>query len=120
GDTGPGGDGKVYAFDVSSDGKSLDLGSKRLFTDMMVDGIHCGPDGMRCDVQGNVWVSSNAPLGYSGVLCYSPQSKLLGRIRLPEVTANLAFGGARRNQLFMAASQSLYSLLLNTQGAAPG
>jgi gluconolactonase len=54
------------------------------------------------------------------VFCFTPQGKLIGRIRLPEVCANLAFGGPKRDRLFMCASQSLYVLQLNTQGAAPG
>jgi gluconolactonase len=118
GDTGSGGDGKIYQWDVSSDGKSLS--NRRLFTDMMVDGVHCGPDGMRADMQGNLWCSSNAPLGYSGVVVLNAGGTVLGRIRLPEVCANVAFGGSKRNRLFMASSSSLYSLLTNTQGAAPG
>jgi hypothetical protein len=44
---------------------------------------------------------------------------MIGRIRLPEVCANLTFGGAKRNRLFMAAGQSLYAVYVNTQGAAP-
>jgi gluconolactonase len=118
GDTGPSGDGKIYQWDVSADGKSLS--NRRLFTDMMVDGVHCGPDGLRADMQGNLWCSSNGPLGYSGVLIINPGGTILGRIRLPEVCANVAFGGSKRNRLFMAASSSLYSLYTNTQGAAPG
>ena len=120
GDTGPGGDGKVYQFDVSSDGKSVS--NKRLFTDCMVDGISCGPDGMRCDVLGNVWISSNAGrnVGYSGVTVWNPGGKLLGRVRIPEVVANIAFGGPKRNRLFMCGSTSLYALYVGTQGAAPG
>ena len=59
-------------------------------------------------------------LGYAGVLVFSPDGKLLGRIRLPEICANLAFGGPKRDHLFMCASQSLYMLLVQTQGAAPG
>jgi gluconolactonase len=76
---------------------------------------------MRTDVNGNLWVSSNAGrnLGYSGVTCWSPESKLLGRIRLPESCANLCFGGPKRNRLFMAASQSLYAVYVGTQGAGP-
>ena len=52
----------------------------------MVDNIKCGPDGVRCDVYGNVWSSSNAGrnLGYSGVTVWSPEGKLLGRIDKPE------------------------------------
>ena len=68
---------------------------------MTVDGVHCGPDGMRADVYGNLWCSSNAPLGYAGVLVYNAQAKLIGRIRLPEVCANLAFGGPKRDHLLM-------------------
>ena len=119
GDTGPGGKGDMHVFDVGADNK---LSNQKLFSDFMVDGIKCGPDGARCDVDGNRWVSSNArrELGYSGVTVWTPEGKLIGRIRLPESTANLCFGGAKRNQLFMAASQSLYAVYVRTQGAAPG
>ena len=119
GDKGPGGKGVIYSFDVSSDNK---LSNQQLFTDCVVDGVKCGPDGMRCDVDGNVWVSSNAgrAVGYSGVIVRSPTGALLGRIRLPEVCANICFGGPKRNRLFMAASQSLYALDVATQGAGPG
>ncbi|HJU15342.1 MAG TPA: SMP-30/gluconolactonase/LRE family protein [Stellaceae bacterium] len=111
-----GGKGVIYAFDVHG----TKLANKRLFSDCMVDGVHCGPDGMRADRAGNLWVGSNAPLGYCGVTVWNKAGKLIGRIRLPEVCANVAFGGPKRNYLFMAASQSLYGLLLNIQGAAPG
>ena len=97
-----------------------DAESARRFSDGMVDGVKCGPDGMRADVTGNLWCSSNAPLGYAGVLVFNPTGKLIGRIRLPEVCANLCFGGPKRDRLFMAASQSLYMLQVSTQGAAPG
>ena len=118
GDTGPGGKGVIYVFDIGADGKPT---NQQLFSDCMVDGVKCGPDGMRCDVQGNVWCSSNAgrTVGYNGVTVWSPEGKLLGRIRLPEVVANVAFGGPKRNRLFIAASQSLYAVYLGTQGAGP-
>ena len=116
GDTGPGGDRNIYAFDV----QGTKLTNKRLFADMMVDGVNCGPDDMCADVFGNLWCASNAPLGYAGVLVFNPAGKLIGRIRLPEVCANLTFGGPKRDRLFMAASQSLYMLETATQGAAPG
>jgi gluconolactonase len=116
GDTHSGGTRTIHAYDMQ--------GTKpvngREFLDMTVDGVHCGPDGMRADVFGNLWCSSNAPLGYSGVLIYNPQGKLIGRVRLPEVCANLCFGGPKRNQLLMTAAQSIYLLQVNTQGAAPG
>ena len=96
------------------------VGNMRLFSDMMIDGVHCGPDGLRADVDGNLWCSSNSQIGYSGVVVISPQGKPLGRIRLPEVCANVAFGGPKRNFLFMCGSQSIYALQVQTQGAAPG
>ncbi len=118
GDTGPGGKGDVFVFDIGADNTASN--GKR-FSDFMIDGVKCGPDGVRCDVDGNVWCSSNAgrAVGYSGVTIWTPQGKLIGRIRLPEVCANLCFGGPKRNRLFMAASQSLYAVYVNTQGAGP-
>ena len=96
--------------------------TSKLFSDFMVDGVKCGPDGVRCDVYGNLWASSNAgrAVGYSGVTVWTPEGKLIGRIRLPEVCGNICFGGPKRNRLFMAASQSLYAVYVNTQGATPG
>ena len=84
--------------------------------------MNCGPDGVHCDVNGNVWASSNAGrhVGYNGVTVWTPEGTLIGRIRLPEVTANICFGGPKRNRLFIAASQSLYAVYTATQGAGPG
>lgn len=92
------------------------------FSDFTVDGVRCGSDGIRVDVFGNLWCSSNSGnnVGYSGVTVHSPAGKMIGRIRLPEVCANLAFGGPKRNRLFMTAGQSLYAVHVNTQGASPG
>ena len=118
GDTGPGGKGELYSFDVGANNR-LSIG--KLFSDCMVDGVKCGPDGLRCDVDGNIWSASNAgrAVGYSGVLVFNPEGRLIGRIRLPEVCANVAFGGPKGNRLFMAASQSLYAVYVATQGAGP-
>jgi gluconolactonase len=116
GDAGAGGKGEVYAFTIGADNKAS---NRKVFSDCMIDGVKCGPDGLRCDVEGNLWVASNAgrALGYSGVTVWSPQGKLLGRIRIPEVCGNLTFGGPKRNRLFLAASQSIYALYVGTQGA---
>lgn len=116
GDTGEGGKGEIFVFDVAPDGA---VSNGRLFSDCVVDGVKCGPDGMRCDVFGNLWSSSNAgrAVGYNGVTCWAPDGRLLGRVRLPEVCGNVCFGGPKRNILFMAASQSLYALPTATQGA---
>ncbi len=115
GDQGPGGEGLIFVFDVA-DGEAT---NGRVFTDCVVDGVKCGPDGLAVDVYGNVWSSSNAGrnVGYNGVTVWSPEGVLLGRIRLPEVCGNLCFGGPKRNRLFMTASQSLYGLYTATQGA---
>ena len=118
-DTGPG-PRDIKVFDVADNGT---VSNMRLFTDMIVDGIKCGPDGLRVDLYGNVWCASNAgsaALGYSGVLVFNPGGELIGRIRLPEACANVCFGGPKRNHLFMTGSQSLYALYVNTQGATPG
>jgi len=119
GDTGPGGKGEMFVFDVGADNK---LSNRKLFSDFMVDGVKCGPDGVRADVDGNLWCSSNAgrAVGYSGVTVWNPAGKLIGRIRLPEICGNVCFGGPKRNRLFMAASQSLYAVYTATQGASPG
>src|SRR5215831_14806309 len=119
GDTGPGGKGDMFVFDVGTDNK---VSNGKVFSTFMVDGVKCGPDGVRCDVDGNLWCSSNAgrSVGYSGVTVWTPEGKLIGRIRLPEICGNVCFGGPKRNRLFMAASQSLYAVYTQTQGAAPG
>jgi len=111
--------GNLHAGDVADDGR---VSNVKQFAELTVDGVPCRTDGVRADVFGNLWCSSNAgrSVGYSGVTVWSPDGKLLGRIRLPEVCGNVAFGGPKRNRLFMAASQSLYAVYVNTQGAAPG
>lgn len=115
GDTHAGGQGDLFVFDVGSNNQ---VSNARRFSDFMIDGVKCAPDGVRCDVDGNLWCSSNAgnAVGYNGVTIWTPQGKLLGRIRLPEVCGNICFGGPKRNRLFMAASQSLYALYVGTQG----
>jgi gluconolactonase len=111
--------GIVHSFDLSAENK---LSNQKEFSNFMVDGVQCRTDGIRVDVNGNLWCGSNAGrnLGYSGVTVWSPEGRLLGRIRLPETCANLAFGGPKRNRLFMTAAQSLYAVYVNTQGASPG
>jgi gluconolactonase len=82
--------------------------------------IDCGagiPDGLRCDTDGNLWCGWGGGEGEDGVAVFNPAGALIGRILLPERAANVCFGGAKRNRLFMAASQSLYALYVNAQGA---
>lgn len=68
-------------------------------------------DGFRLDADGRIWAS-----GLHGVHCYLPDGTMLGTIRLPEVCANVEFGGADRRTLFMTANTSLYSLRVSVRG----
>jgi gluconolactonase len=63
-------------------------------------------------VDGNIWAGARP-----GVQIITPGGERIGMIRLPETCANICFGGARRNRLFMAASQSLYAVYVETIGA---
>ena len=67
-------------------------------------------DGMRLDVDGNVWTSMGwADPKEDGVRCYAPSGDLIGKIHLPETCANLVFGGLLRNRLYICASTSVYA-----------
>ena len=75
-------------------------------------------DGIRCDVEGNVWVGAGwVGEGYDGVHIFAPNGERIGKILLPEICSNVCFGGPRRNRLFMTASQSLYAVYVETKGA---
>lgn len=77
-----------------------------------------GSDGVRCDVDGNVWSSAGwAGDGFNGVHVFNPEGQFIGWIRLPETGSNICFGGQKRNRLFITASQSLYSVYVNVRGA---
>ncbi len=101
----------IRIYDVE-DGMRLKNG--RLFVNMSPG----TSDGIRCDVDGNVWSAAGwAGADYNGVHVFAPDGTVIGKIHLPEVCANLCFGGAKRNRLFMTASQSLYALYVDAQGA---
>ena len=105
----------ILVCDVTDGGTKLT--NKRRF----IDAGNGTPDGMRCDVDGNLWCGWGlGETHLDGVSVFNPEGKLIGRIDLPERCANLCFGGTHRNRLFMAGSQSLYSLYVNTQGALGG
>jgi gluconolactonase len=95
----------IVAFDVV-DGRSL--ANPRAFH-VMETGLS---DGFRVDAWGNVWTS-----GRDGLHVIAPDGHRLGRIALPEVSANLVFGGPDRDRLFIAATTSLYSLDVAVRGA---
>ncbi|HEY1423567.1 MAG TPA: SMP-30/gluconolactonase/LRE family protein [Candidatus Acidoferrum sp.] len=101
----------IRVYDVE-DGKRLKNG--RLFANMAPG----SSDGIRCDVDGNVWSAAGwAGEHFNGVHCFAPDGTLIGKIHLPETCANLCFGGAKKNRLFLAASKSLYAVYVGTEGA---
>jgi gluconolactonase len=69
-------------------------------------------DGFRVDEDGRIWTS-----GGQGVHCYSPDGSLLGTVHLPEVCANVEFGGSNGRSLYMTANTSLYVVDLAVRGA---
>ncbi|RKU26596.1 gluconolactonase [Candidatus Poribacteria bacterium] len=100
----------IYVYDVIN-GESLI--NQQVFCDMS-PGI---ADGIRCDTDGNLWASAGwVGDGYDGVHIFASDGTLIGKIHLPEICANLCFGGVKRNRLFMTGSQSLYSVYVEAQG----
>ena len=94
------------------------LRKRRRFCSMELAGKFGGSDGIRVDVDGNVWSAAGwVGAGYDGVHIFAPDGQRIGMILLPEICANLCFGGPKRNRLFMAASQSIYAVYVETQGA---
>ncbi len=69
-------------------------------------------DGIRADSDGNLWSSAG-----DGVHCIAPDGTLLGKILVPEIVSNLCFGGRAKQQLFITATTSVYSISLNRTGA---
>lgn len=98
----------IRAFDVASDNTLSPRGDFA----SIEPGV---PDGMRVDVEGNLWTSAA-----DGVHCYAPDGTLLGKISVPETVANLTFGGPRGNQLFITATTSVYSIFLNSSAVSSG
>ncbi len=103
---------RIRVFDLSADGTKLS--NDRVFIDCAPG--H-SPDGFRCDIEGNLWAGWGGE-GQNGVRIFAPDAAPIGHIHLPERCANLCFGGRARHRVFMAASQSLYALYVNTQGCA--
>lgn len=96
------GDRKTYAFDIQSDGS---LANRKLFCEM-------GSDGMTLDAQGNLYLTGK------GVMVYGPEGQKIEQIDVPESwTANVSFGGADHQTLFITASKGLYSIRLKVRGA---
>ena len=95
----------IRVFDVGADGLTLSGGD--VFH--KIEPGYC--DGMRVDEDGNVWSSAA-----DGVHCIDRAGKLLGKILVPNRVANLTFGGAVKNRLFIAGSDTLYAIFVNCRG----
>ena len=97
---------KINAYPVTDGSR---LGTGKLFSECDA-GLY---DGLRVDTQGHVWTSAG-----DGVHCFHPDGTLLGKVPVPEIVANVCFGGRKRNRLFICGQTSLYSLYVNAQGTA--
>lgn len=103
---------QIHVFDVID---GCRLGAPRVFCDFGT----ASTDGFRVDTEGRLW----AAVGWGdpdqdGVHVFAPDGARIGIVHLPEGAANLCFGGVKRNRLFIAASQSIYSLMINAQGVS--
>jgi len=118
-----GGNRKIYGFDLAADGS---LAGQRVVYDF---GKGRGGDGMRVDMEGNLWVAAgiNKPRGNpgesldvsAGVYVISPRGKMMGRIPIHEdLITNVAFGGKDRKTLYVTAGKTLYSFPVNVSGYA--
>jgi gluconolactonase len=103
----PNGPRLLRRYAVAPDGHSLQDGQHF---------AHCSIglfDGVRFDVDGNLWAGAG-----DGVHCLAPDGTLIGKVRVPEVVANVCFGGPKRNRLFICGTTSLYAVYLKATGAA--
>ena len=99
----------IRRLEVSEDGRSL--GGSEVFA-------VCGTglfDGFRLDREGRLWSSAG-----DGVHCFLPDGTLVGKIRVPETVANVTFGGAKRNRLFICGTTSLYAVYVTANGCTMG
>lgn len=95
----------LQCFDVTDDGNLADGEVVATCTNGQFDGI-------RLDSLGRIWAAAG-----DGVHCLHPDGTLLGKLLLPEIVTNVAFGGLKRNLLFACTSTSIYMLMLNVTGA---
>jgi gluconolactonase len=95
----------IRAYPVAGDGASVGEGRDFVTCDA---GLF---DGFRVDTKGHIWSSAG-----DGVHCFAPDGTLIGKILLPEVVANVCFGGPKRNRLFICATSSVFALYVNARG----
>ncbi|MBU6453336.1 MAG: SMP-30/gluconolactonase/LRE family protein [Cyanobacteria bacterium REEB67] len=104
------GSASIRVYEVRGDS----LGPGRVFVENFAGGT---ADGIKVDAGGNLWCAFGwGAAAENGVRCYAPDGTLIGKIHLPELCANLCFGGKDNSRLFMAASTSIYSVYLNDRG----
>jgi gluconolactonase len=105
----------IWAYDVDG----MTLKNARTFADMEWKGKSGFADGADVDADGNVWAGVGwVGQGWDGIHVFEPkEGALIGVILLPEICANCVFGGEKHNRLFMASSQSMYAVYVNTHGA---
>jgi gluconolactonase len=99
----------IWSFDVNADGT---VGGKTKLIDAADQGAL---DGFRVDRNGRIWTSSA-----EGVHCYDADGSLIGKILIPELVANVTFGGAKLNRLFICGTTSLYSIYVTANGSKLG
>lgn len=97
--------GHLRVFDVAEDGT---LSGGEVFATCDAGTF----DGIRLDHAGRIWVAA-----HDGVHCFDPDGTLIGKLRLPEIAANLTFGGPKRNDMYITATSSLYAVRLTVTGA---
>lgn len=95
----------IRVFDVDEGGS---LSGGRVFA-TCTSGLF---DGFRLDEAGRIWTSAG-----DGVHCYDPDGTLIGKIMVPEVVANVVFGGPKRNRLYICGTTSLYAMMVQVNGA---
>jgi len=100
----------IRAYDVGPNGK---LSAPRVLIRFPASAGPEGPDGLKVDSAGNIWAT-----GPGGIRIITPRGKVLGQITLPEVAANLAFGGDGRD-VYITASTSIYRLRARIKGEIP-
>ncbi|MGA8115854.1 MAG: SMP-30/gluconolactonase/LRE family protein [Actinocatenispora sp.] len=101
--------GHIRVFDVEENGI---LSGGAVFTDKISTGVF---DGIRVDTDGRVWAAAG-----DGVNCYDPDGSRIGRVVVPEVVANVTFGGLKRNRLFICGGTSIYAIGLGVSGVRLG
>lgn len=103
----PGGPAHIRRHDVGPDG-SLSGG------EVLAECSSGVFDGFRLDRDGRIWSSAA-----DGVHCLAPDGTLIGKVLIPELVANVCFGGPKLNRLFICGTTSLYSVFLNVNGVSP-